>query len=165
MTAQSNMILSSQRAALETAQDVSFQMLDATAKLCELNLQTTRTLIAEATEKLTTTLESRGLQLTDKQGAAALTPSTQNVAAYAKQVYEIATQTNAGIVAALQKHAMMLAPQLGAQALGAAVQGAPGGSDAFVAALTNPFGAAQKAFQQAVDTATAASRPFDSAAA
>lgn len=179
MTTQSNLLLSSQRAALETAQDISFQMLDATAKLCELNVQTSRTLIAEATQKLTSSLEANGGQVTDSEAAAALEPSSRKMAAYAKHVYEIATQANAGIVAAVQKHALMLAPQLAMQTMTAATQGAPGSSEAFASALTNPFAAAltnsfgaglanpfgagltnpfeaaQKAFQQAVDTVAA----------
>lgn len=158
MTTQSNLLATSQRAALETAQDVSFQMLDAAAKLFELNLRTSRTMISEATQKLASTLQANGGQATDKQTAAALAPSSQQAAEYAKQVYEIATQTNAGIVAVFQKHAMTFGPQAAMQSMTAAAQGATesaGANNPFVAALTNPFGAAQKAFKQAVDTTTA----------
>ena len=96
--------------------------------------------------------------LADKQAAAALTPSSQQASEYAKEVYEIATQTNAGIVAVFQKHAMTFGPQAAMQSMTAAAQGATesaGANNPFVAALTNPFGAAQKAFKQAVDTTTA----------
>ena len=156
MTTQSNLLATSQRAALETAQDVSFQMLDAAGKLLELNLRTSRTLIADATQKLASTLQANGGQATDQQAAAALAPSSQQASDYAKQVYEIATQANAGIVAVLQKHAMTFGPQAAMQSMTAAAQGATeGGANPFVAALTNPFGAAQKAFKQAVETTSA----------
>ena len=147
-----NPFASSQRALLETAQDVSFKTLEGVAKLFELNLQATRAVISEATEKLASRVNAGG-QITDKQVVAAAQPSAQKVAAYTKHVYDIVTETNADIVAVLQKHALTFAPQ----ALTAAAQsGSATGSDAFRAALTNPFGAAQKAIQQAIDTATQA---------
>lgn len=147
-----NPFASSQRAILETAQDVSFKTLEGVAKLFELNLQATRTVIAESTDKLASKVNAGG-QITDKQVVAAAQPSAQKVAAYTKHVYDIVSKTNADIVAVVRKHALTFTPQM---LTAAARSGSATGSDAFRVAMTNPFGAAQKAIQQTIDTATKA---------
>lgn len=158
MATPSNPFASSQRVFLDTAQDVSFKMLEGVAKLFELNLQATRAVISETTEKLTSRLEAGG-QVTDKQIVAAAQPSAQKVAAYTKHVYDIVTETNADIVAVLQKNALAYSPEFATQLMTAAARnGAPSGNEAFLAAFSNPFGAAQKAWQQAIDTATNAAK-------
>lgn len=167
----SNPFVSSQRALLETAQDVSFKTLEGMSKLVELNLQATRAVISEATEKLSSRLEAGGVNPADRQVANVMQPSAQKAAAYAKHVYDIVAETNADIVTTLQKHALTFSPELATQMMGAAGKGIAGnGNEAFFAALSNPFGAAQKLFQQAVDTSTevatkAAAAPRRAAAA
>ena len=85
MVNSSNPFASSQRALLETAQDASFKALEGVAKLFELNLQATRAVISEATEKLASEVNAGG-QTTDKQVAATAQLSAQKVAAYTKHV-------------------------------------------------------------------------------
>lgn len=151
MATVSNPLALSQQVVMKAAQDVSLRMLDAMTKLVQLNLETTRSMITDASEKAVSTVEAG--RLPDAQSLAAR-PSTQEMNAYVKRVMDIVTETNIDLVAVMQKHALGFGPDAFAMA---AKNSLTAGNDT-MAAVPNPFGAAQDAVRQASETMTEAAK-------
>lgn len=150
-----NPLALSQQSMMKAAQDVSMKMLDGMTKLVQLNIETTRAMITDATDKASSTVETTG-KLPDAQGlAAAVRPSNQEVGVYMKRVMDIVTETNVDLVAVMQKHALSFGPDAFAAA---AKNGLSTGNDATMGALPNPFTATQDAMRQASETFTEAAK-------
>ena len=145
MVATSDRILGAQRALLQTSQDVGLRTLDGVARLFEINVQATRTLLAAGADRLGSTAQP------DAAGAAAagllFTQSGPNAAAsYLRQVTDLASSTGMELAHLLQEQAIAL-QSLISELTAAVWQTRPINTDAFVAMMRNPLGAAQSVVQ------------------
>lgn len=141
--------VAAQRAALDTAHNVSLKAIEGTSKLFELNMQAARTAIAETTDQIKSLFDVDATRLADK-GFALQVPSAEKLTAYVKQAYEIVSTTNAEIAELLQKH-LEEAQEFAVEAIDKAAKSAPAGSESVFAAAKNSFGVARNAYDQAVN--------------
>lgn len=140
--------VAAQRAALDTAHNVSLKTIEGASKLFELNMQAARTAIAETTDQIKSLFDVDATRLADK-GFALQVPSAEKMTAYVKQAYEIVSTTQAEIAELLQKH-VEESQEFAVEAIDKVAQSAPAGSESVFAAARNSFGAARNAYEQAV---------------
>ncbi|UCE32199.1 MAG: phasin family protein [Burkholderiales bacterium] len=143
------------RALLDTAKTVNDRALDGFEKLIGLQMQTARTAMEESVDHVRVLLESDEPAKVAEQNMAFMQPAGEKLVAYARHVYDIAAETNAGMAEALQRHFDAAQGQV-SQWFEATVKDAPAGSEPIVEAARNAMGVAQDAYEQAVT----ASRKF-----
>ncbi|PXW98089.1 phasin family protein [Sphaerotilus hippei] len=151
----------SSKANLEALFELSQKTFDGVEKLVELNLQAVRATLGESTEHAKALLAAKDAQEVLALQSALLQPSTEKASSYGRQVYEIATSTQAEVtklaeaqIAAAQQKLMTL--------VDTAAKNAPAGSENAVAIVKSAVTAAntalenvQKAAKQAVGAAEA----------
>lgn len=141
--------VAAQRAALDTAHNISLKAIEGASKLFELNVQAARTAIAETTGQMKALFDVDATRFADK-GLALQVPSAEKVAAYVKQAYEIVSTTSSEIAELLQKH-IEEAQEFAIEAIDNAAKTAPAGSESVFAAAKDSFGAVRNAYEQAVN--------------
>lgn len=137
------------RALLETAQTVNAKALEGVEKLVALQIQAAKAAMNESAEHVKALMETDEPAKLAERNMAFVQPAGDKVAAYAKHMYDIAAETNAGMAEALQKHFDQAQGQY-SEWLDAAMKGAPAGSEPLVAAARNAIGMAQGAYDQAM---------------
>lgn len=149
------------KANLETAVELSQKAFGGVEKLVELNLQVSRAALEDATAHAKALLAVKDVQEFVTLQSNAVQPAAEKATAYSRQVYEIASSTQADIAKLLE--AQVGASQQKIQGLvDSAMKNAPAGSESAVAFLKQAISAsstavesAQKAVKQAVSTAEA----------
>jgi len=130
-------------------------------KLVELNVQLAKSSLAEATEHSKALLSVKDAQELLALQAALLQPSAEKAAAYTRQVYDIASATNAELSKAAEVQVAEAQKKFTA-AVDTMVKNAPAGTESAVAlvksavsAANNTFESVQKAAKQATEMAEA----------
>lgn len=145
-----------QKASIETFFGLSNKALEGVEKLVELNLQTDRTALAEASEAAQAALSVKDAQELFALQASLLQPSAEKAAAYGRHVYEIFAGTTAEVgkvaeatVAESQKTVIALVDN--------AVRNAPAGTENAVALVKSAVAAANNAYESVSKAAKQAS--------
>ncbi|AOY96517.1 hypothetical protein BKK79_33765 [Cupriavidus sp. USMAA2-4] len=165
----SEQLLAAQQAHLNSLLAMANTALEGIQKLTELNLQATKSALAEGREQAIAALDgSDGGSAALAQGAS-LQPATEKALAYARHVYDIAAGTQAGFAHVAEAHCEQYGRALEAFAE-TFVKNAPVGTEAATALLqaaanatSGAFGALRQVAHQAreaavshLDTAAAA---------
>lgn len=160
-------ILAGSTATVDTFFSLGDKVFEGARKLTELNLQTSKTLLAEAQESTLAALSAKDAAAFMALQTSLLQPAIEKAAAYSRHVYEIVSATGAEFTKtaeanAAEAHKAMLA------AVEAAAKGAPAGSEQAVALMKSAFEGASSAYeglQKATKQATeAAEATFESVA-
>lgn len=117
--------LTTQRAMLETAQQIGAKLFEGASKVFELNMQTAHAAFSNATEAFTPPSD---LESVRTGATAAASRASQDAREYAKRLYDIIARTNLEVVALLQKRTILEAPEAVAEAVSTATRNAPTGS-------------------------------------
>ena len=141
--------VAAQRAALDTAHNIGLKAIEGLSQLFELNVQATRTAIADTTSQMKALFDVEVLRIADK-GFAFQSPSAEKLMAYVQQAYEIVSTTNSEIAELLQKH-VEEAQEFAVEAIDNAAKYAPVGSESVFTAAKSSLGAARNAYEQAVN--------------
>jgi phasin family protein len=149
------------KASLETMLELSSKAFEGVEKLVGLNLQAARASMEESAEHAKALLAVKDVQELMALQAAVLQPASEKVAAYSRQVYEIAQATQAEVTK-MTEGQMAAAQQKVGALIDTAVKNAPAGSENAVAlvksavsAANNAYDSVQKAAKQAVTVAEA----------
>jgi phasin family protein len=150
------------KANLEAMVELSQKLFDGVEKLVELNLQAVRTSLTESADAAKSLVAAKDAQeVFALLQSSLLQPAAEKAAAYSRQVYEIASSTQAE-VSKLAESQFAVVQQNISSAVDAAVKNAPAGSENAVAMMKSAVTAAnsalenaQKAAKQAVGVAEA----------
>lgn len=140
-----------QRAFVETAQQVGYKQVECANKLVELNVQTTKTLLTEASDSVNGLLQARDLAKFNETAQQIIQPAAQKAAAYARHAYDIVVATQQEIVELIAKR-VEEANDLANDYLDNVAKSAPAGSEPAFNAARQSLAAVRGAFDQAVET-------------
>lgn len=154
-------MMAAQKANLETLIGLTHKAFEGVEKLVELNLQVARTALSDSADTTKAVLSAKDAQQLLALQAELLAPVAQKAAAYQRNLYQIATATNAEWIKAAE--AQMAAAQHNLhQLIDTAGKSAPAGTENAVAlvksavsAANNAFETVHKAARQAADLADA----------
>lgn len=149
------------QANLDALVELTRKSFEGIERLVELNLQVARATMGDSAEQAKAILSVKGPQDLVSLQAGMVQPATEKATAYSRQIYEIASQTQAEVTKVVE--AQMAAAQAKILALvDATVKNAPAGSESTVAVVKSAVSAAnsalesvQKAAKQAVGVAEA----------
>lgn len=149
------------QANLDALVELTRKSFEGIERLVELNLQVARATMGDSAEQAKAILSVKGPQDLVSLQAGMVQPATEKATAYSRQIYEIASQTQAEVTKVVE--AQMAAAQEKILALvDATVKNAPAGSESTVAVVKSAVSAAnsalesvQKAAKQAVGVAEA----------
>ena len=149
------------QANLDALVELTRKSFEGIERLVELNLQVARATMGDSAEQAKAMLSAKGPQELVSLQAGLVQPATEKATAYSRQIYEIASQTQAEVTKVVE--AQMAAAQEKILALvDATVKNAPAGSENTVAVVRSAVTAAnsahesvQKAAKQAVGVAEA----------
>lgn len=154
-------LLAAQKANLETLFGLTTKAFEGVEKLVELNMQVAKSALGEAAEATKAALSAKDAQELLALQTSILQPAAEKAAAYSRQLYEIATATNAEVTKVAEETAADAQRQFTA-AVDSAVKNAPAGTEnavalvkSAVAAASNAIESVQKAAKQATDVAEA----------
>ena len=149
-------IMSAHKANVETLFGLGGLAFDGVEKLIELNIEATRSAIGDAAETAQAALSVKDAQELFALQASLLQPAAEKVAAYGRQVYEIAASTGAEVNRVTEATAADAQAKFMA-VVDNAVHNAPAGTEnavalvkSAVAAANNAFESVQKASKQAM---------------
>ncbi|MDY0011766.1 MAG: phasin family protein [Rhodocyclaceae bacterium] len=114
-------------------------------RLAALNLNTARAALEDTIDATRALLAAKDPQALLALQSSLAQPLVEKTLAYARNVYEIATQTQEELSKVVESKAMALNKDLG-DALAKAAQSAPAGSDVAVAAVKSAIAAANSAY-------------------
>jgi phasin family protein len=120
-------------------------------KLADLNLSNTRAALDTATAHIKAILSAKDPQALTSLITEAATPSAEPLAAYAKDVYAIASETFAALRGVTEQR-LADAQKTFAASLEAALANAPAGSEAAVSFIRSAIDTANRAYSQAVES-------------
>lgn len=149
------------QANLDALVELTRKSFEGIERLVELNLQVARATMGDSAAQAKAILSVKGPQDLVSLQAGMVQPATEKATAYSRQIYEIASQTQAEVTKVVE--AQMAAAQEKILALvDATVKNAPAGSESTVAVVKSAVSAAnsalesvQKAAKQAVGVAEA----------
>lgn len=154
-------LLAAQKANLETLFGLTTKAFEGVEKLIELNMQVAKSALGEAAETAKAALSVKDAQELLALHTSVLQPAAEKAAAYSRQLYEIATATNAEVTKVAEETTADVQRQFAA-AVDSAVKNAPAGTEnavalvkSAVAAASNAIESVQKAAKQATDVAEA----------
>lgn len=136
-----------QRQSLESAQAIAFASFTGYEKFSQLNLQAAKASVEEGIRTGVALLETRDPKAFVDSIPETTQPAADKVSAYAKHVYEIASETGAEISRIIEKHVSEGNRQLTA-AIEALARNAPVGSEGVVTLVKSAVTAANSAFDQ-----------------
>ena len=135
------------KAAIESMQAAAQSSVEGLERLTELNIQAARASIDETTQMLKGMLSSKDAKdLADVANANAQ-PSAEKFVSYAKQVYDIAAETNTEIVRVFEKQMAEVNKQM-YSVIDTMAKNAPAGSEGAVAFMKQAVSNANSAFDQ-----------------
>ena len=154
-------LLNAHKANLEIVIGLQGKAFEGAEKLVALNVATAKTVQTETAEAIRAAFSVKDVQELLALQASTLQPSAERVAAYARQVYEIVTETNADVAKVLEALVTDAQAQF-VSAVETAAKNAPAGSEnvisfvkSAVAGATNAYDGFQKAAKQAAGVAEA----------
>ena len=150
-----------QKAALESFQAAAAKSLEGARKLADLNLAALHSTLEESAGQFRAAFDAKDPKAFANLAAASAQPNAEKATAYAKQVYEIASDVGGEIARLVEKQLADGNRQMFA-AIDAMSKNAPAGSEGVVTFMKSAVSAAnsaydqvQKATRQAVDLAEA----------
>jgi phasin family protein len=160
-TFNADQFLAAQKASIDALFGMSHKAFASVERLVDLNMQTAKTSLTEATGTAKSMLSVKDAQEFMSLQAGLLQPSAEKLAAYSRHLYDIVAGANAEVVKAAeasvaegQKTVLSLVDSV--------TKNAPAGSESAVAlmksamaAASNAFESVQKATKQATDAAEA----------
>ncbi|NQW82050.1 MAG: phasin family protein [Polaromonas sp.] len=154
-------VMASQKATMETLFGLTGKAFEGVEKLVELNLQASKTALAETANQTQALLSVRDAQELLAMHAGLMQPLAEKSAAYSRHLYDIATGTSAEFSKALEGQATEAQAQF-VGLVDSVTKNAPAGSEtavaimkSAVAAANNAFESIQKSVKQATDMAEA----------
>lgn len=159
MTMTPEQIAAASKANFEAMVELTQKAFGGLEKLVELNMQVARSSMEQSAEQAKAVLDAKDPQALLALQQSLAQPGTDKALAYGRQVYDIASSTQAEV--AKLAEAQVASAQEQMQALvDAAIKNAPAGSEnavalmkSSVAAATNAFESVQKAAKQAMSAA------------
>lgn len=134
------------KANVESLIEMTQKSFEGVEKLVELNVQTARTALAEATDAARAVLSAKDAQEVISLQAALLQPASEKALAYGRQVYDIVSATQADL--SKMAEAQVADAQAKLQSLfDAAAKNAPVGSENAVAMVKSAMTAANNAIE------------------
>ena len=150
-----------QKDSMEAFQKVAMTSIAGAEKLAALNLQAAKATIEESYSKASSMLEVKDVQAFAQNAVGAAQPAAEKFSAYAKHVYDIASETGTEIAKLFEKQVAEGNKSLHA-AIDTAAKNAPAGSEGLISlvkssvgSMTSAFDQVQKAGKQAVELAEA----------
>ena len=137
---------------IDSFQAVAQQMLGGMEQVGQLNLAVSKAIVGESLEHAQSLLDLRDPQQFITMQAGMLQPMAEKSASYLRQLYEIASGTNAEI-RKLAEGQMKEAQQNFTAMVDSAMKNAPSGTEAAAAMFRNAFNASQDAITSAQDAA------------
>lgn len=134
------------KAHVETLLDFANTAFASAERLAALNLNTARTLLEDSVGNVKSLLAAKDLQELMSLQAGMVQPAFEKTVAYAKSVYEIASQTQEEFAKIIDSQYAELNKNV-ASALDKAAKNAPAGSDVAVAAVKSALAAANSAYE------------------
>jgi phasin family protein len=135
------------RQSLESAQAIALASFAGFERLTQLNVQAAKTSLEEGVQKGVSLLETRDVKALTDSLAESAQPASDKFTAYAKHVYEIASETGTEISKVVEKQYSEGNRQLSA-AIEALAKNAPAGSEGVVTLVKSAVTAANSAFDQ-----------------
>lgn len=135
------------KAAFETFQTIALKSVESFEKLAELNIQAAKTSIAESAEQMKALLAAKDPKAATEVMMGSAQPAADKVTAYAKHVYDIATETSTELTKLFEKQVAEGNKQLHT-AIDAMAKSAPAGSEGVVTLVKNAVSAANSAYDQ-----------------
>ena len=164
-------VMNTQKTHVETLFGLTGLAFDSVEKLVELNMQAARAAIGEAAQGTQAMLSVKDPQEFFALQAAWMQPTAEQMAAYGRSVYEIASSTGAEVGRVAEATAADAQARF-ISVVDTAVKNAPAGTEnavalvkSAVAAANNAFENVQKAAKQAVEVADANIQSFSQGAA
>ncbi len=158
-------LMSAGKAGVEAGIAIAQAQFAAMERLAALNMNTAKATFADASEHVRSVLNARDPQEFGKLNSAAAQPAVQGAVAYAKSVYDVATQAQANVVKIVEAQGTDLNRAF-ASTIDAMAKNAPAGSDAAINAFKSTFAAFNFAYDGwskiAKQTVEAAESNFDS---
>lgn len=139
--------IAAHRQSLETMQALALASLTGVEKLAELNLQAAKASLKEGVEQGVALLEKRDVQALTETLAESAQPTTDKFSAYAKHVYEIASETSAEIAKIAELQMSEGNRQL-FSAIDTMAKNAPQGTEGLVTMVKSAVTAANSAWDQ-----------------
>jgi phasin family protein len=136
-----------QKNMFDAAQSLAAKQLESIEKLVELNMQATKTTLAESTEQAKALMSAKDVKAFADVAVAAAQPSADKATAYAKHVYDIAQESGAEFAKMIEKQIADNQKQV-QSALEAFSKNAPMGSEGVVTLVKQAMTAANSAFDQ-----------------
>jgi phasin family protein len=135
------------RQSLESAQAIALASFAGFEKLTQLNVQAAKASLEENVQKGVALLETRDVKALTESMSASAQPASDKFTAYAKHVYEIASETGSEISKVVEKQLGEGNRQVTA-AIEALARNAPAGSEGVVTLVKSAVTAANSAFDQ-----------------
>jgi phasin family protein len=162
-------LIAAHKAQVEALIGLSHKALQGAEKFTQLHLQAARASFEDAAEFARATTQAKDAQTLLNVQAGYLQPSAEKAAAYARSVYEVASELQGEFAELIEVQAGDAQAKVKAL-VQAAVKNAPAGSENAVSLLSNGFTAANQAYEQAqraakeaTETVQANVRQFSSA--
>ena len=135
------------RQSLESAQAIALASFAGFERLAQLNVQAAKASLEEGVNKGVSLLETRDVKALSDSFAESAQPAGEKFTAYAKHVYEIASETGSEISKVVEKQFNEGSRQVTA-AIEAMAKNAPAGSEGVVTLVRTAVTAANSAFDQ-----------------
>ncbi|HVL56413.1 MAG TPA: TIGR01841 family phasin [Burkholderiaceae bacterium] len=135
------------KATLDTLQAVALKSVEGYEKLAELQMQAAKTSMEEGALQWKALFESRDPKGFADVALASAQPAADKVSAYARHVYEIATETNTEIAKIVERHIAESNKQL-LSAIDSLGKNAPAGTEGLVTFVKSAVSNANSAWDQ-----------------
>lgn len=135
------------RQSLESAQAIAVASFTGFEKLAQLNVQAAKTSVEESVQRGMSLLETRDVKALADTYSESAQPSGEKLTAYARHVYEIASETGAEIAKVVEKQLSESSRQLTAS-IEAMAKNSPVGSEGVVTLVKSAVTAANATWDQ-----------------
>lgn len=136
-----------QKASFDMFQAVALKSLEGFEKLAELNMQAFKSSIEEGTEQIKSMMAAKDIKAMGNFSIAAAQPAADKAGAYAKHVYDIASETGGEIAKLVEKQIAEGNKQFTAT-IDAMAKNAPAGTEGIVTLVKQAVTAANSAYDQ-----------------
>jgi phasin family protein len=154
-------LLALQKTQIDALQAFGSTVFDATEKLAQLNLATTRTILQDGVEVAHNLLAAKDPQELTTIGGNYAQPGAEKIASYSRSAYTIASNASAEFTRIVEAQIAEGNRKM-AEAFEAVTRSAPPGSEHAISLLKNSISAASTAFDAVTKAARAASETAES---
>ena len=148
------------KAAVDSLLTIVNASLNSAERLAALNLNTARAMISDSAANVGALLAVKDPQSLIALQKSLAKPALEQVSAYSRSVYEILTQSSAGLTELVQGKAVEMKKSFTA-AVEQSMKNAPAGSEAVVSAMKSGFAAADSAYENLTKAAKQATATIE----